>query len=82
MMHTEAGTLVSISCSTGLVDCAAPAVFDVDLRARVWSTPEQLAGLQRALDVAAGARAEAERRAYRAAARRAQRAAARDRAAA
>ncbi|WP_282698034.1 hypothetical protein [Streptomyces sp. CC208A] len=79
--HTEAGTLVSISCSTGLVDCNAPAPFVVDERARVWSTPVQLAALQRALDTAARARAEAEQRAGRAAARRAQRAAARERAA-
>ncbi|MDV5145903.1 hypothetical protein R1T08_17225 [Streptomyces sp. SBC-4] len=82
MMHVEAGALVSITCSTGLVDCNAPAPFVVDERARVWSTPVQLAALQRALDSAAAARAEAERRAYRAAARRAQRAAVRDRAAA
>ncbi|MFE0651368.1 hypothetical protein ACFVZH_22545 [Streptomyces sp. NPDC059534] len=82
MVHTEAATLVSITCSTGLVDCDAPVPFVVDERARVWSTPVQLAALQRALDVAAKARAEAEWRAYRAAARRAQRAAARGRASA
>ncbi|MFB7278078.1 hypothetical protein ACFCZV_13300 [Streptomyces hydrogenans] len=82
MMHAEAGALVSISCSTGLVGCNAPVPFVVDERARVWSTPVQLAALQRAIDAAARARAEAERRAGRAAARRAQRAAARDRAAA
>ncbi|MFE6225456.1 hypothetical protein [Streptomyces sp. NPDC057854] len=82
VLHAEAGTLVAITCSTGLVNCAAPAPFDIDERARVWKTPEQLAALQRALDAAAQAKAEAERRAGRAAARRAQRAAARDRAAA
>ncbi|MFJ7067520.1 hypothetical protein [Streptomyces sp. NPDC101115] len=82
VMHTEAGAVVSITCATGLVDCAAPAPFDVEQRVRVWSSVEQLAALQRALDAAARARAEAERRAQRAAARRAQRAAARERASA
>ena len=82
VMHTESGAVVSITCATGLVDCSAPAPFDVEQRARVWSTVEQLAGLQRALDAAARARAEADRRAQRAAARRAQRAAARGRASA
>ncbi|MFC8267787.1 hypothetical protein ACFUIZ_18950 [Streptomyces cinereoruber] len=74
-MHAEAGTLTSISCSTGLVDCDAPVAFVVDERARVWSTPEQLAALQRALQKAAEERAQKERRARRAEARRAQRAA-------
>lgn len=82
VVHTEAGSVVSVSCSTGLVDCSAPAPFDVDARARVWSTVEQLAALQRALGAAARAREERERRAQRAAARRAQRAVARDRASA
>ncbi|AAR29709.1 hypothetical protein VWBp19 [Streptomyces phage VWB] len=82
VLHTEAGTVVSVTCSTGLVDCNAPVRFDVERRARVWSTPEQLAGLQRALDAAEASRAEAEQRAKRAAARRLQRAAAKDRAAA
>ncbi|MFF7365647.1 hypothetical protein [Streptomyces sp. NPDC008125] len=82
VMHCEAGAVVSVTCATGLVDCSAPAPFDIDRRARVWSTVEQLAALQRALDAAERARAEAERRARRAEDRRRQRAAARDRAAA
>ncbi|MFF5451852.1 hypothetical protein ACFY40_11505 [Streptomyces sp. NPDC012950] len=82
VLHTEAGAVVSVSCSTGLVDCEAPAQFDIERRARVWSTPVELAGLQRALDKAARERAEAEERARRAEARRAQRAAARERTAA
>ncbi|MFE5658343.1 hypothetical protein ACFQ9H_19400 [Streptomyces sp. NPDC056517] len=82
VLHTEAGTVVSVTCSTGLVDCNAPVRFDIERRARVWSTPEQLAGLQRALDAAEAKRAEAEGRAKRAEARRLQRAAAKERAAA
>lgn len=82
VLHTEAGTVVSVTCSTGLVDCNAPVRFDIERRARVWSTPEQLAGLQRALDAAEARRAEAERRAKRTEARRLQRAAAKERAAA
>ncbi|MFE2556002.1 hypothetical protein ACFXGT_08190 [Streptomyces sp. NPDC059352] len=82
LLHTEAGAVVSVSCATGLVDCSAPVAFDIDRRARVWSTPEQLAGLQRALDAAERNRAEAEQRAKRAEARRLQRAAVRERAAA
>jgi hypothetical protein len=82
VLHTEAETVMSVTCSTGLVDCAAPVAFDVDRRARVWSTPEQLAGLQKALDAAERKRAEAEQRAKRAEARRQQRAAAKSRAAA
>ncbi|MGO4630529.1 hypothetical protein AB4225_06230 [Streptomyces sp. 2RAF24] len=82
VMHTESGSVVSITCATGLVDCAGPAPFDVEQRARVWSTVEQLAALQRALSAAARARAEADRRTRQAAARRVQRAAARQRASA
>ncbi|MFJ8855264.1 hypothetical protein [Streptomyces sp. NPDC102437] len=82
VMHTEAGTVMSVTCSTGLIDCNAPVAFDVDLRARVWSSVEQLAALQRALDAAEQKRAEAERRARRTEDRRRQRAAAKGRAAA
>nr|WSS66758.1 hypothetical protein OG284_36670 [Streptomyces sp. NBC_01177] len=82
VMHCEAGTVMSVTCATGLIDCNAPVPFDIDRRARVWSTVEQLAALQRALDAAEQRRAEAERRARRAEDRRRQRAAARDRAAA
>ncbi|MFF9568477.1 hypothetical protein [Streptomyces sp. NPDC014685] len=82
VMHTDAGTVMSVTCSTGLIDCAAPVPFDVDRRARVWSSVEQLAALQRALDAAEQKRAEAEYRARRAEDRRRQRAAARDRTAA
>ncbi|MFJ2249418.1 hypothetical protein [Streptomyces sp. NPDC087862] len=82
VMHSEAGTVMSVTCSTGLIDCDAPVPFDVDRRARVWSSAEQLAALQRALDAAEQQRAEAEHRAQRAEARRRQRAAAKDRAAA
>ncbi|MFF9088621.1 hypothetical protein ACF1BE_19755 [Streptomyces sp. NPDC014991] len=68
--HTEAGVIVRITCGTGLVDCTAPVPFDVDQRARVWSTPEQLAVLRRALGDAARRRKRAEARArQRAAAR-------------
>lgn len=82
VMHSEAGMVMSVTCSTGLIDCDAPVPFDVDRRARVWSSVEQLAALQRALDAAERKRAEAEHRARRAEDRRRQRAAARDRAAA
>lgn len=82
VMHCEAGTVMSVTCATGLIDCNAPVPFDVDLRARVWSTVEQLAALQRALDAAERKRAEAEQRARRTEDRRRQRALARDRGAA
>jgi hypothetical protein len=82
VLHTEAGTVMSVTCSTGLIDCNAPVPFDVDRRGRVWSTPEQLAALQKALDAAERKRAEAEQRAKRAEARRQQRKAAKERAAA
>ncbi|MEV6102648.1 hypothetical protein [Nocardia sp. NPDC051981] len=82
VMHSEAGTVTSVTCATGLVDCNAPAPFDVDRRARVWSSVEQLAALRRALDAAEQRMAEAERRARRAEDRRRQRAAAKERAAA
>ncbi|MFF1498681.1 hypothetical protein ACFVZR_02085 [Streptomyces sp. NPDC058316] len=82
VMHSEAGTVTSVTCATGLIDCSAPVPFDVDRRARVWSSVEQLAALQRALDAAERKRAEEEHRAKRAEDRRRQRAAARDRAAA
>ncbi|WP_328721761.1 hypothetical protein OHT52_21220 [Streptomyces sp. NBC_00247] len=82
VMHMEAGTVTAVTCATGLIDCAAPVPFDIDRRARVWSSVEQLAALQRALDAAERARAEEERRARRTEDRRRQRAAARDRAAA
>ncbi|MGW4028216.1 hypothetical protein ACWEFL_02670 [Streptomyces sp. NPDC004838] len=75
----EAGTVMSVACTTGLIDCNAPVPFDIDRRARVWSSAVQLAALQRAVDTAARARADAERRAGRAEARRAQRAAAKAR---
>ncbi|MGW5928053.1 hypothetical protein ACWF2L_17655 [Streptomyces anulatus] len=78
VIHTEAGTVLSVTCATGLVDCNAPVPFDVDRRARVWSTPEQLAALQRAVDAAERARAGEEERAKRADARRRQRAAVRE----
>ncbi|MZF56917.1 hypothetical protein GTX53_24315 [Streptomyces sp. SID5594] len=78
VIHTEAGTVLAVTCATGLVDCNAPAAFDVDRRARVWSTPEQLAGLQRAVDAAERARAGEEEREKRADARRRQRAALRE----
>ncbi|MFD3517735.1 hypothetical protein [Streptomyces sp. NPDC058657] len=77
--HMDAGTVTSVTCSTGLIDCAAPVPFDVDRRARVWSSPAQLAGLQRALDAAEVRQREAELRAQRAEARRRQREAARGR---
>jgi hypothetical protein len=80
VLHTEAGTVMSVTCSTGLIDCNAPVPFDVDRRARAWSTPEQLAALQKALDAAERKRAEAEQRAKRAEARRQQRKAAKERA--
>ncbi|RPK76374.1 hypothetical protein EES45_23060 [Streptomyces sp. ADI97-07] len=82
VMHTEAGTVTSVTCATGLIDCSAPVPFDIELRARVWSSVEHLAALQRALDAAERKRAEAEQRARRTEDRRRQRAAARDRAAA
>ncbi|WP_327725751.1 hypothetical protein [Streptomyces europaeiscabiei] len=75
LAHTDSDTVTSMTCGTGLIDCSAPVPFDVDRRARVWSTPEQLADLRRALDDAA-------RRRKRAEARRRQRAAARENAAA
>ncbi|WP_405674844.1 hypothetical protein OG292_03115 [Streptomyces sp. NBC_01511] len=80
--HMEAGTVMSVTCATGLIDCAAPVPFDVDRRARVWSRPEQLAALQRALDAAERRRADEEQRARRAEDRRRQRAAAKERTAA
>ncbi|WP_138908935.1 hypothetical protein [Streptomyces chryseus] len=80
VIHTESGTVMSVTCATGLIDCAAPIPFDVDRRARVWSTVEQLAALQRAIDAAERKRSEEEERAQRAEARRLQRAAARNRA--
>lgn len=79
IMHSEAHTVVSVTCATGLIDCSAPVPFDVDQRARVWSTVEQLAGLQRALDTAEKRKREAEQRARRAEDRRRQREAARAR---
>jgi hypothetical protein len=75
LAHTDSETVTSMMCGTGLIDCSAPVPFDVDRRARVWSTPEQLADLRRALDDAA-------RRRKRADDRRRQRAAARENAAA
>ncbi|WP_329032231.1 hypothetical protein OIE71_04625 [Streptomyces sp. NBC_01725] len=80
--HMEAGTVMSVTCSTGLVDCVAPVPFDIDRRARVWSSAEQLASLHRALDAAERKLADEEQRAKRADARRRQRAAAKDRTAA
>lgn len=77
--HMEAGTVMSVTCSTGLVDCAAPVPFDIDRRARIWSSAEQLAGLHRALDAAEKKQAEAEQRARRTEARRRQREASRSR---
>lgn len=82
VMHTEAGTVMSVTCATGLIDCSAPVPFDVDRRARVWSTVEQLAALQRALDAAERKRVTSEQRARRTEDRRRQRALARDRTAA
>lgn len=82
IIHTEACTVMSVTCATGLIDCNAPVPFDVDRRARVWSTVEQLAALQRAIDAAERRRTQEEERAKRAEARRRQRAAARERAAA
>jgi hypothetical protein len=82
VIHTEAGTVMGVTCSTGLIDCNAPVPFDVDRRARVWSTVEQLAALQKAIDAAEARRVEEERRAKRTEARRHQRAAAKERAAA
>ncbi|NDZ63588.1 hypothetical protein [Streptomyces cyaneofuscatus] len=78
IIHTEAGTVLSVTCATGLIDCAAPVPFNIDQRARVWSTPEQLAALQRAVDAAERARAGEEEREKRTDARRRQRAAARE----
>lgn len=81
VIHTEADTVMSVTCATGLIDCNAPVPFDVDRRARVWSTVEQLAALQRAIDAAERKRSAEEQRAKRAEARRRQREAARERAA-
>jgi len=80
VIHTEAGTVMSVTCATGLIDCAAPVPFDVDRRARVWSTVEQLAALQKAIDAAERKRSTEEERAKRTEARRRQRAAAKERA--
>ncbi|EFE74549.1 hypothetical protein SSIG_02095 [Streptomyces filamentosus NRRL 11379] len=82
VIHTEAGTVMSVTCATGLIDCSAPVPFDIDRRARVWASVEQLAALQRAIEAAERKRSEAERRARRTEDRRRQRAAAKDRAAA
>lgn len=79
VIHTEAGTVMSVTCATGLIDCNAPVPFDLDRRARVWSTVEQLAALQKAIDAAERKRSAEETRAKRAEARRQQRAAARER---
>lgn len=79
VMHSEAGTVLSVTCSTGLIDCNAPVPFVVDQRARVWSTTQQLAALQTALSAAEARQAEAERRARRTEDRRRQRETARER---
>ncbi|GGQ81130.1 hypothetical protein [Streptomyces flaveolus] len=60
-----------VMCGTGLVDCSAPAPFDISLRARVWSTPEQLVALQREIHEAAHRRKRADARARQRAAARA-----------
>ncbi|MEV8394804.1 MULTISPECIES: hypothetical protein [unclassified Streptomyces] len=82
VMHTGSDVDTVVSCATGLVDCSAPAAFNVDTMRREWATPEQLAALYVALDAAEQRKVEAERRAQRAEARRRQRAAARGDAAA
>ncbi|EST22797.1 hypothetical protein [Streptomyces niveus] len=82
IMHTGSDVDTVVSCATGLVDCSAPASFNVDMRRREWGTPEQLAALYVALDAAEKRKVEADRRAQRAEARRRQRAAARGNAAA
>ncbi|MEU3289926.1 hypothetical protein [Streptomyces longwoodensis] len=69
--HLDGDAIERVTCATGLVDCAAPAPFDVDQRVRVWSTPEELAGLQREIDAAARRRRRAEARARQRAAARA-----------
>ncbi|MEU0992334.1 hypothetical protein [Streptomyces sp. NPDC005953] len=78
--HLEAGTITHVTCRTGLIDCTAPAAFDIDLRARIWSTDAQLAQLQKAIEAAERKRALVEQRARRTEARRQQRAAAKHRA--
>jgi len=80
MMHTAPDADPVVSCATGLIDCRAPVPFHVDERRREWSTPEQLAALQVALDAAERRLVEEERRAKRAEARRRQRSAAKERA--
>ncbi|MEU0992326.1 hypothetical protein [Streptomyces sp. NPDC005953] len=80
VMTVEAGTVTRVTCATGLIDCAAPVPFDVDLRARVWSRVEQLAALQKALEAAERKKAAQEQQVRRAEARRLQRAAAKARA--
>lgn len=79
IIHTEADAVMSVTCATGLIDCNAPVPFNVEQRARVWSTVEQLAALQKAIDAAEARCAEDERRAKRTEARRQQRAAAKAR---
>lgn len=74
--HTEGDAITRVTCGTGLVDCDAPVPFDVDLRARAWSTPEQLAALQREVSEAARRRKRADARARQRAAARARQAAA------
>ncbi|MEV8124086.1 hypothetical protein AB0P07_08225 [Streptomyces sp. NPDC085944] len=75
--HTDGGAIERVTCSTGLVDCSASARFDVTMRARVWSSPEELADLQRQVQEAARRRRKSEARArQRAAARARQNAAA------
>ncbi|MEU0991100.1 hypothetical protein [Streptomyces sp. NPDC005953] len=81
VMTVESGIVSRVTCATGLIDCAAPVAFDVDLRARVWSRVEQLAALQKALEAAERKKAAQEQRVRRAEARRLQRAAAKARAA-
>lgn len=69
--HLDGDAIERVTCATGLVDCSAPAPFDVALRARVWSTPEQLVVLQREIHEAARRRKRAEARARQRAAARA-----------
>lgn len=71
VVHTEGEVIVRIVCATGLVGCTAPAPFDVDRRARVWSTPEQFAELRREINAAGRRRKRAEARARQRAAARA-----------
>ncbi|MEO3976326.1 hypothetical protein [Streptomyces sp. CAU 1734] len=72
-------TETSVTCAAVPGTCAAPVGYDADRHARVWSTPAELAALERALSAAEAARREERDRVRTAEARRLVRAAERER---